>query len=398
MQGRNVPVHANSSVRLSSERIIARADALRRRPRMSQKFRAENVGSLLRPPALLQARAARAQGSLPLDELRAVEDRAILDAFAGQRRCGIEIFSDGELRRGSWLTDMADAVDGFVPDKVILDWRGPGGGAEGSTAQVVGAKLRKLRKMTAREIPLLKKAAPGPFKITLPAPSNFMVASYKPGITDRFYPTHADLLREIVEIVRDEVQWLVQQGVNYIQFDAPYYSHYLDPLQRDRMRAAGVDPDREFSAAVAGDSAALKDVPRDKVTLAVHVCRGNSRSRWYTEGGYDAIAEKLFSELDVDIILLEYDSDRAGGFEPLRFVPRGKTIVLGLVTTKKPKLESQAALRRRIDEAAKFFPLENLALSTQCGFASVAAGNLLSMDDQWRKLALVADTARKVWR
>ncbi|MDE3111151.1 MAG: hypothetical protein KGL02_14600, partial [Acidobacteriota bacterium] len=196
---------------------------------MPQKFRAENVGSLLRPAELLEARDAHAQGKLTLDKLRAVEDRAILDAFEGQRRSGIDIFTDGELRRGSWLTDMADAVEGFVPQKVILDWKGPGGGEEGSTAQVVGAKLRKARKLTAHEIPLLKKSSPGPFKITLPAPSNFMVASFKPGVTDRFYPTHADLLREIVAIVRDEVQWLVGQGVPYIQFDAPYYSHYLDP-------------------------------------------------------------------------------------------------------------------------------------------------------------------------
>jgi 5-methyltetrahydropteroyltriglutamate--homocysteine methyltransferase len=364
---------------------------------MPQKFRAENVGSLLRSPELLQARAAHEQGKLPLDELRAVEDRSVLDALEGQRRCGIDIFTDGELRRGSWLTDMADAVEGFVADKVIMNWKGPGGGAEGSTAQVVGAKLRKARKLTEHEIPLLKKSAPGPFKITLPAPSNFMVASYKSGVTDRFYPTHADLLREIVEIVRDEVQWLVQQGVTYIQFDAPYYSHYLDPVQRERMRAGGIDPNEEFSRAVAGDNDALKNAPRDTVTLAVHICRGNSRSRWYTEGGYDAIAEKLFGELDVDNFLLEYDSERAGGFDPLRFAPRDKTVVLGLVTTKESKLESQDALCRRIDEAARFVPLENLALSTQCGFASVAAGNLLSMDDQWRKLSLVADTARKVW-
>lgn len=364
---------------------------------MPQKFRAENVGSLLRPAELLQARAAHAQGKLPIDALRAAEDRAILDAFEGQRRAGIDIFTDGELRRGSWLTDMAEAVEGFVLDKVMLDWKGPGGGAEGSTAQVVGAKLRKARKLTAHEIPLLVKSAPGPFKITLPAPSNFMVASYKAGVTDRFYPTHDDLLSEIVEIVRDEVQWLVQQGVTYIQFDSPYYSHYLDPTQRKRMRAAGRDPDEEFSRAIAGDGVALKNVPRDRVTLALHICRGNSRSRWYTEGGYDAIAEKLFGELDVDNFLLEFDTERAGGFAPLRFAPRGKTVVLGLVTTKDAKLEPQDELRRRIDEASKLVPIENLALSTQCGFASVAAGNLLSIDDQWRKLALVADTARKVW-
>ncbi len=364
---------------------------------MPQRVRAENVGSLLRPAELLKARDAHAQSKLSTEELRTIEDRAILQAFESQRRCGIDIFTDGELRRGSWLTDMAEAVEGFVADKVVMNWKGPGGGAEGSTAQVVGGRLRKVRKLTAHEIPLLKESSPGPFKITLPAPSNFMVASYKPGVTGRFYPTHTDLLHEIVEIVRDEVQWLVVQGVTYIQLDAPYYSHYLDPAQRERMRAAGVDPDEEFSAAIAGDNAALEDISRDKVTLAVHVCRGNSRSRWYTEGGYDAIAEKLFGELDVDNFLLEYDSDRAGGFEPLRFAPHGKAIVLGLVTTKQPGLESQDALRRRIDAAARFVPLENLALSTQCGFASVAAGNLLSIDEQWRKLALVAETARKVW-
>jgi methionine synthase II (cobalamin-independent) len=364
---------------------------------MARRFRAENVGSLLRPAELLQARNAHAQGRVALEELRAIEDRAIVEAFEGQRRCGIEVFTDGEMRRAAWPTNLIEAVEGFVPEHVILEWKGPGGGSEGSQARSVGAKLRKIRKLTEHELPLLKKSAPGPFKITLPAPSNFVVASYKPGITDRVYPTHADLLHDLVEIVQDEVEWLVQQGVTYIQFDAPYYSHYLDPTQRERMRAAGLDPDEEFSAAVAGDNAALEEVPRDKVTLAVHVCRGNSRSRWYTEGGYDAIAEKLFGELDVDNFLLEYDSERAGGFEPLRLAPRGKTIVLGLVTTKQPALESQDALRRRIEEAARFVPLENLALSTQCGFASVAAGNLLSMDDQWRKLALVAETARKVW-
>jgi 5-methyltetrahydropteroyltriglutamate--homocysteine methyltransferase len=163
------------------------------------------------------------------------------------------------------------------------------------------------------------------------------------------------------------------------------------------MKASGHDPDAEFEKSVAGDNAAIKGFKRDDITLGIHVCRGNSRSRWFTEGGYDAIAEKLFGLLDVDTFLLEYDTERAGGFEPLRLVPRGKTVVLGLVTTKQPQLERQDDLRRRIDEAARFVPLENLALSTQCGFASIAAGNLLSMDEQWRKLELVVDTARKVW-
>jgi 5-methyltetrahydropteroyltriglutamate--homocysteine methyltransferase len=366
---------------------------------MQPAYRAEQVGSLLRPPELLKARAAFAEGRLGEEELRAAEDSAIGGAIARQLDTGVDVFSDGEMRRGSWLTDMADAVDGFVRDKVMLEWKGPGAGAEASTANVVGAKLRKRRKLTAHELPFIKKLdCPGVrFKVTLPAPSNFMVASYKRGVTDKFYPKHADLLRDLVDIVRDEIQWLVSEGMTYIQFDAPYYSHYLDPRQRERMRAEGRDPDGELETGIAGDNAAMEGVPRDRVTLALHVCRGNSRSRWYSEGGYDAIAERLFQTLDVDRFLLEYDTERSGGFEPLRLVPRGKSVVLGLITTKEARLESTDELRRRIDEAARYVPLENLALSPQCGFASVAAGNLLSMDEQWRKLWLVAETARRVW-
>lgn len=364
---------------------------------MPKPFRAEHVGSLLRQPELLQARAAHAAGALPLEELRAAEDRAILQVLSKQNELGLDVVTDGELRRGSWLTDMADAVDGFVPERFPLEWKGPGGGVEGSTAHAAGAKLRKVRKMTGHEVPFLKKNARAPFKVTLPAPSNFILASYKAGITEKFYPTHRDLLKDLVEIVRDEVEWLLSEGVHYIQFDAPYYSHYLDPKQQARMRGAGFDPNTELENAIAGDNDAMRGMNRGGVTFALHVCRGNNRSRWYTEGGYDAIAEKLFGLLRVDRFLLEYDTERSGGFEPLRLVPRGKSVVLGLITTKEPQLESQEELLRRIGEASKFVPLENLALSPQCGFASVAAGNLLSADEQWKKLALVVDTARKVW-
>lgn len=364
---------------------------------MKKEVRAEQVGSLLRPAELLRARAEQQEGRLPVAEMRFVEDIAIQDALQRQRNTGVDILSDGELRRGSWVTDMADAVEGFVKQKVMLDWKGPGGGTEASTANAVGARLRKERKLTAYEVPLMKSIAPGQFKVTLPAPSNFMLASYKPGLTDAFYPTHADLLRDLVDIVQDEVQWLAGEGVSYIQFDAPYYSHYLNPERREQMRGEGRDPDRELEVGIAADNAAMAGAPRDKVTTALHICRGNSRSRWYSEGGYDTIAEKLFGAMDVDRFLLEFDDERSGGFEPLKQVPSGKTVVLGLITTKTAKLESVDALRRRIDEAARYVPLENLAISPQCGFASVAAGNLISMDDQWRKLELVAKTARIVW-
>ena len=364
---------------------------------MTLRYRAEQVGSLLRPPELLQYRAQHAEGGLPLDELRLREDEAIAAALEKQQQIGIDILTDGEMRRGSWLTDMADAVEGFVPQRVELEWKGPGGGREGSTALAAGARLRKLRQLTANELPFLKEKAQSPFKVTLPAPSNFLIASYKKGVTDKFYPTRSDFMSDLVEIVRDEILWLVHQGVRYIQLDAPYYSQYLDDTQRDRMRNAGRDPDAEFTTAIDGDNFCLKGIPRHDVTLGVHVCRGNSRSRWFTEGGYDVIAERLFGSLDVDTFLLEYDTQRAGGFEPLRFVPRGKAAVLGLVTTKEPSLESQDALRRRIDEAARHLPLDQLALSPQCGFASIAVGNLITADDQWRKLELVVETARRVW-
>jgi 5-methyltetrahydropteroyltriglutamate--homocysteine methyltransferase len=364
---------------------------------MKKELRAEQVGSLLRPPGLLRARTAHSEGQLPAAELQFLEDLAIREAIQKQRDIGLDILSDGEMRRGSWLTDMADAVDGFVRQKVMLDWKGPGGGLEASSANAVGAKLRKARKLTGHELPLLQTLAAGEFKITLPAPSNFMLASYKPGLTDPYYPTHADLLRDLVEIVRDDIQWLVAEGVTYIQFDAPYYSHYLNPEHRRQMQAQGRDPDREMAEGIAADNAALAGVARDKITVALHVCRGNSRSRWYSEGGYDAIAEKLFGAMEVDRFLLEYDDERSGDFEPLRRVPRGKTVVLGLITTKEARPESPDEIERRIDEAARYIPIENLAISPQCGFASVAAGNLISMDDQWRKLELVASTARKVW-
>jgi 5-methyltetrahydropteroyltriglutamate--homocysteine methyltransferase len=218
-------------------------------------FRAEQVGSLLRPPELLQARTAHAQGRLSIEELRAAEDSAIVAALEKQHSTGIDIYTDGEMRRSSWLSDMAEAVEGFIPERVALEWKGPGGGSEASTAHAAGARLRKTRKLTAHELPFLKQAAPGPFKITVPSPSNFMLASYKRNVTDKHYARPADLLADIAGIVHDEVQWLQAEGVPYIQFDAPYYSYYFDPLQRERLRAAGLDPDRELEAAIAGDNA-----------------------------------------------------------------------------------------------------------------------------------------------
>jgi len=205
-------------------------------------------------------------------------------------------------------------------------------------------------------------------------------------------------LWDIVEIMKADLQALAADGVKYIQIDAPRYSYYMDPKWRAWMRVEmAIDPDNALDEAVKADNACFQAARRDGVTLGIHLCRGNNRSHWYAEGGYDAIAEKLFGTLDVDRFLLEYDDDRSGTFEPLRFVPKGKTVVLGLISSKRPEIEDVDSIRRRIDEAAEYVPLENLALSPQCGFASTMEGNMVTEEDQWAKLKLVVDTARKIW-
>jgi 5-methyltetrahydropteroyltriglutamate--homocysteine methyltransferase len=365
---------------------------------MSAAYRADQVGSFLRPPELLAAREAVAAGRMSADELRRIEDQAILDVIAMQQQAGIDVYTDGELRRRAWMTDLADAVEGFTPTHIAIDWHGPGAAREDSYGQIAGAKLRQTRRLTEHESRFLLQHAPGPVKMTVPAPSNFLNIGFQPGVTDRFYPTRADLAAEIAQIVRGELLALADEGVAYLQLDAPYYCNYLDPTLRERFRAAGVDPEAALEDAIAADSAALAGVRRDGVVTAIHICRGNSRSRWMAQGGYGAIAEQLFGRLDVDRFLLEYDDERSGGFAPLRFVPRGRTVVLGLVSSKLGRLEDEDELRRRIDEAARYMPLENLALSPQCGFASVALGNNLTPEEQRRKLELVVATAREVWR
>ena len=364
---------------------------------MTGIYRADQVGSLPRPAELLAARAAYEDGRLSADGLRAAEDRAILDALAMQREVGLDVFTDGELRRRSWLSDMAEAVEGFVGHRSVLYWRGPGGGPEHTTARLVGGTLRPTRHLTAHELPFLQQHAPGPIKMTIPAPSNFMVVGYKEGVSDRAYPTRARFAQAIAAIVRDEIRWLIDAGVPYIQLDAPFYSVWVDADSRARMRQAGTDPDESLAEAVAADKLCLQGMAHPETTLAMHVCRGNSRGRWIAEGGYEPIAEPLFGALPLDAWLLEYDTERAGGFEPLRHVRPNAAVVLGQVTTKEPALESRDGLRRRIDEASRYLPLERLALSPQCGFASVAAGNAITQDDQRRKLELVVETVRAVW-
>ena len=361
------------------------------------QYRADQVGSLLRPQELIDARTAYNEGRIDSDALRAVEDEAILDILARQRQSGIDIFTDGEYRRYNYYHNMIDAVDGFVmTDEVPLEWRGPGGDAGRAPGRAVGGRLVQKRRLTAHEVAFLKQHAGAPFKVTVPSANQF-ARGFQPGLTDRFYARREELANDLISITRREIEALIAEGVAYVQIDAPNYTALVDPERRERMRAAGVDPDRALEESIAIDNASVDGLGREDVVLALHMCRGNSRSRWLSEGSYEPIAEKLFSTLNFDRLLLEYDTDRAGGFEPLRFMPKGKDVVLGLVTTKRPDLESDDLLVRRVDEASRFIPLENLAVSPQCGFASAMLGNLLSMDDQQRKLELVARIADRVW-
>jgi methionine synthase II (cobalamin-independent) len=234
--------------------------------------------------------------------------------------------------------------------------------------------------------------------VTLPTANQFPAICYKKGSSEKAYASHSEFLWDIVPIIRGEIQALVADGVTYVQIDAPRYSYYIDPKWREHVqREMGMDPEAALDEAIRADNTCLEGARRRGVTLAMHLCRGNNRSQWYASGGYDPIADKLFNQIDVDLFLLEYESERAGTFEPLRFVPPDKGVVLGLVSSKLPDLERQDDLMRRIDEASRFVPIDNLALSPQCGFASAMEGNLLTEDDQWRKLELVVDTARKVW-
>ena len=375
---------------------------------MAAQYRAEHVGSLLRPPEVLDARVAHEQGIVSLEQLRAIEDRAVLAALAMQQEVGIDVVTDGEMRRSWWSGGIAEAVEGIVDDPEAVyqpRWKGEHGELADATAQgigfgeqVVGAKLRQVRRLTAHETGFLKQNATGPFKISMPGATQRAVGWYKRGLTDKFYSSRLDLVNELVGMLQKEVTALIEEGVSYIQLDSLRYVIQIgDADRRQSMINAGEDVEREMDETIAADNATIKEAREAGVTVGLHMCRGNNRSAWGAQGSYESIAEKAFGSLNVDRFLLEYDTDRAGGFEPLRFVPAGKTVVLGLISSKDPTLESQDALRRRIDEAAKFVPLENLAISPQCGFASTAPGNMLTWDEQRRKLELVVDTARKVW-
>lgn len=365
---------------------------------MGEQFRADHVGSFLRPAELLEARKSAATDP---ERLRTLEDLHIQRVLAKQRELGFEFVTDGELRRRNFMSDFTDAVEGFdMGDAVARDWK-TGESAAAPVSNVTGIvtkKLRQTRPLTGHELPFLKKKSTVAIKMTLPSATQFPAISFKSGVTDKIYKDHSALLWDIVEIMKSDLAKLSSDGVSYIQIDAPRYSYYMDPQWREWIRTElKTDPETALDEAIQADNACFKAARRPGVTLAIHLCRGNNRSHWYAEGGYDAIAEKMFGSLDVDRFLLEYDDERSGTFAPLRFIPKEKTVVLGLISSKLPQMEDPVELVSRIEEASKYVPIENLALSPQCGFASTAEGNLITEDRQWAKLKLVVDTARRVW-
>jgi 5-methyltetrahydropteroyltriglutamate--homocysteine methyltransferase len=359
---------------------------------MTEKFRADQIGSLLRPEALLAARRGHDAGEVTDAGLRAAEDEAITTAVRRQEATGIDVLTDGEFRRRDFRSGFAQAVDGIEMSAWDMPWHS----AEGTTrlrsiAFTATARLRQRERLAGGEVAFVSSLTAAPVKATLIAPGFLADRFWKDGVTSACYSSREEFAAEVAAITRAEITALIADGVRYIQLDNPGYGAYLGSH-------AGHDP-AGFERVLSADIAAVQGLERpDGVTIGLHVCRGNQSSRWMGEGDYEPVAEELFGRLPVDRLLLEYDDERAGGFAPLRFVPPGTVSVLGLVSSKAGQLETADALRERIDEAAKYAAYEDLALSPQCGFASIAeGGNLLTEDEQYAKLALVADVARSVW-
>ena len=370
--------------------------------RATPPFRADHVGSLLRPPSLLAAREAHAAGTLTDDELRAAEDAAIADAVRMQESVGLRAATDGEYRRASWMTDFAYQLAGVRPTGTIAT-PAPAGGrldlsprtgaslmqVDGPIALehvIFGEDLRTLQSLVTTATP----------KVTIPSPSMIHFRSGRDEIDGDAYPDLDAFWDDLVSAYRAEVAGLVDLGCTYLQLDDVSLAYVNDPAQRERLARIGGDPDHQHETYVAQMNRVLEGRP-DGLTVTTHLCRGNLRSSWMAEGSYDFVAEALFSGLDVDGFFLEYDDERSGGFEPLRFVPRDKVVVLGLVTTKTGTLERKDDLKRRVEDASRFIDVDQLCLSPQCGFASVVEGNALSYEEQTAKLRLVVETAEEIW-
>jgi 5-methyltetrahydropteroyltriglutamate--homocysteine methyltransferase len=365
-------------------------------PRSKPPFRADHVGSLLRPAALKEARAKRERGEISAAALAAIEDREIESAIKKQEEVGLRSVTDGEFRRAFWNYDFLgklDGVEAYLGERKIK-FQGP---------QPKPMMLRVTGKLGSYSAhPMIghfefvkahTKATP---KMTIPSPSSLHFRYGRDAVPDTIYPAMDDFYRDLGESYRKVVRAFADAGCRYLQLDEVNFTYLCDPKLREFVVNRGDDPERLPHVYAAMINTAISDIPSD-MTIAMHLCRGNFQSTFVASGGYEPVAEILFNAIKVDGYFMEYDSERAGGFEPLRLVPKGKMVVLGLVTSKSGKPESKDDLKRRIDQAAKFVDLDQLCLSPQCGFASTEEGNLLAEDEQWAKLAMVVEVAEEVW-
>jgi 5-methyltetrahydropteroyltriglutamate--homocysteine methyltransferase len=365
-------------------------------------FRADHVGSLLRPPELLQARQRFSDGAIDADELRGAEDEAIRDVVALQRAVGLRSATDGEFRRASWHMDFIYQLDGIskvVDETLHVQFRNAAGTLEFAPPSLhVGDRIGLSTTIFGDAFAYLRSvAAPDQTpKLTIPSPSMVHYRGGRAAVDESVYPDLDAFWSDLTAAYAEQVRRLGDAGCTYLQFDDTSLAYLNDPAQREHVREIGGDAEHQHEAYIRHINEALAGRP-EGMAITTHMCRGNFRSSWVAEGGYDFVAEALFSELDVDGFFMEWDDARSGGFEPLRFVPKGKVVVLGLVTTKSGELEDADMLRRRIEEASRYVDIDQLCLSPQCGFSSTVEGNALTREQQADKLRLVVEVADEVW-
>jgi 5-methyltetrahydropteroyltriglutamate--homocysteine methyltransferase len=364
--------------------------------RIHPPFRADHVGSLLRPAELHEARAKAKRGEMSAEALSALQDKHVREAVAKQESVGMQVVTDGEFRRDWWHIDFIHGFDGV--ELAAGDAYGDAkfkNTEEQPPFMMVKGKIRRTKPSMIEHFKFLKSVAKRTPKFTMPSPAMLHARGDRDSLK-KTYPDLDEFWSDLTRAYREEIADLYKAGCRYLQIDDTTIAMMGDPKVQENFRKLGDDPKKDNAMYADAVNAAIRDVP-DDMTVAIHTCRGNFKSTWLASGSYDYVAETVFSRLNVDAFFLEYDTDRAGGFEPLRYVPKGKTVVLGLVSSKVPELEKKDDLKRRIDAAAKYIPLENLCLSPQCGFSSTHHGNKLTADDQWRKLGLVLEVSKSVW-
>lgn len=363
--------------------------------RLNPPFHADHVGSLLRPPRLQEARAKAAAGEFSSDELRAVEDDCIRDVVALQENTGLQVITDGEFRRTYWHFDFFSGIDGFELGEP-LDMGTFKGATEAVPSARIAGKLQRSKPIMVDHFTYLNGLTDRTAKFSAPGPSMMHFRAGRAGISAEAYPDLEPFWEDLTAAYRAELGDLAANGCSYIQLDDISYAYLCDADVRAKLESEGEDPDALALTYAHALNESIRELP-DSVTTGIHMCRGNFQSTWAASGGYEPVAERVFNTVNVNALFMEYDSDRAGGFEPLRFVPDDKVVVLGLVTTKTPGLEGKDELKRRIDEAAQYVDLERLCLSPQCGFSSTHHGNKISEDDEIAKLRLIVEVADEVW-